>query len=468
MRSFVIGIIIAASAATLFIAAPASSGNTIYLEGLYATSTAIDYEKYGPHHLFDGKGYWATMNGAAPDEGVMLYFESPVQIKSMKIDLPADAQIAKISKVKIYTNGADRGIHSVKDSVPVNAKCVSLFIRVSDVEGLVEKEAPSEIKGMDKKIRRYESNKRTGIAKLTLFGDDGEALNIVPPKLVKGSIKPSSTLTPEEAYNAGYLFDGRRDSGWVEGNKGSGTGESIRFQFGSGVSISKIKFWNGLLISDVHYSANERVKNFSLYGETNDNGKKYPLPDSKKAQTISLDAPLKGNDFTLRINDIYSGSKYKDTVISELLFSDGTQWFTLYSGEIENRKKSLMGKIKGTALDGIVDRSFSALFYGDGSSESTSIVLRSDASFVIYLESMDENIKGSLTKTKILDGFWNINSLDGNKAVVTVMGRNFNVSEQFVQYEGEKTSKAVSIFSDKLTITKKGIKGDKFFGSINL
>lgn len=467
MRAFV-SCIIVVTMGILFAARPAMPGNPVYLEGLYATSTALDYEKYGPHHLFDGGGYWATMNGAAADEGIMLYFENRQKIGRMKIDLPDDPGIAKISTVIIYTNGTVKGEFSATDAIIVNETCSSVFIRVGKVEGLSVREAPSGKAGITKKIRRFASDKRTGIAKLTLFGSDGAPLDVIPPKLVKGSIRPSSTLAPEEAYNAGYLFDGRRDSGWVEGNKRSGTGESLNFHFGSDVTISKIRIWNGLLISDVHYSANERVKDFSFFPGKGDGAKKYALPDSMKAQTVTMDSSLKGKDFTLRINDIYKGTKYTDTVISELLFNDGNRWFTLYSGEIEKRKKDLLSRIKGSVLEKIVDRSFGETFSTDDSSESTSIVLRSDSSFVIYLEKFDMTGNGDMTRTKILDGFWNINSLGGDKAVITIMGRNFSTSNQFVPYEGEKSSKAVSIFSDRLTITDKSVKGEKFFGSINL
>ncbi|HNX58917.1 MAG TPA: hypothetical protein PKK43_07445 [Spirochaetota bacterium] len=467
MRTFV-SCIIVITMGILFVARPAMTGNPVYLEGLYATSTALDYEKYGPHHLFDGGGYWATMNGAAADEGVMLYFENRQKISRIKIDLPDDPGIAKISSVILYTDGTAKGEFSAADTIPVNETCSSIFIRIGTVDGLSVREVPSGKAGVTKKTKRFESDKRTGIAKLTLFGSDGAPLDVIPPKIVKGSIKPSSTLAPEEAYNAGYLFDGRRDSGWVEGNKGSGTGESLNFHFGSDVTISKIRIWNGLLISDVHYSANERVKDFSFFTGSESGAKKYALPDSKKAQTVAMDSPLKGKDFTLRINGIYKGTRYTDTVISELLFNDGNRWFTLYSGEIEKRKKDLLSKIKGSVIEKIVDRSFGETLSADNSSESTSIVLRSDSSFVIYLEKFDVTDNGNMTRAKILDGFWNINSLDGEKAVITIMGRNFSTSDQFVQYEGEKSSKAVSIFSDRLTVTKKSIKGEKFFGSINL
>jgi hypothetical protein len=441
--------------------------SAVYLEGLYATSTAFDYIKNGPQHLFDGKpDCWVSMPGTAPDEGVMLYFEAPTPVGRVEIVLPASSDYAKISRVRVYANGTDLGAFNMSDQIRINTAVSSLYLRIDDVEGLDKKEVTSDIQGMMKGIKRFNSSKSAAISELKLFDSKNQPMQIIPPKLFAGSIKPSSTLAPEEAYHAGYLFDSRRDSGWVEGNKKSGTGESIAFKFSQSATIAKVKIWNGLLISSVHYSANERVKSFTF--DAKDGGKVYSIPDSMKPQTVTLEKPLTGNDFVFTIKGIYPGTTYKDTVISEILFNDGTQWFNLYSGEVERRKKNILDKIRGTLLEGAVDH---YLFesYEDGPSYKTkSLILRSDSSFVIYLEDSDEDSQSSARKTRILDGFWNIISVTGNKVTVNIMGRNYNLSEQYMAYQGDKKSSAVSIFSDTLTITKGSIKGAKFFGSIGL
>src|SRR5438552_1943886 len=43
-------------------------------------------------------------------------------------------------------------------------------------------------------------------------------VKVQPPRTAHGSVTVSSTLAPEDAYHAGYLFDGRTDFGWVEGS----------------------------------------------------------------------------------------------------------------------------------------------------------------------------------------------------------------------------------------------------------
>jgi hypothetical protein len=443
------------------------SQSAVIIEALYATSTAMNYEKFGPHHLFDSSNdYWMTMPGAAPDEGVMIYFEKPAYISNIKVDIPSDPSIAKVKEIRLYADGKDIGTAPVGSKGAIYATVKSLYLRISQVEGFDSKAAKSELQGFDKNIQRYNSKKSAALSKITIFDNVNAPIKAIPPRLVKGSVKASSTLKPEEAYHVGYLFDSRKDSGWVEGNKGSGTGESLAFTFNDSVNIDKLKIWNGLLISDVHYKANERVKSFSFAGGSDD-GKLYSLPDAQTPQTVSL-AALSGKNFTFTIKDIYKGTAYKDTVISEIMFGDNGSWFTLYSDEIEKRKSALLSKVKSSILENIVDRYVGESDYNEFSSKSKSLILRSDSSFVIWIE--DEDVEGNKTirKTRVLDGFWNIITLAGDKATINIMGRNYNLAEQFAMYQGNSTSKAVSIFQDTLTVTKTGIKGAKFFGSIGL
>jgi hypothetical protein len=187
-----------------------------------------------------------------------------------------------------------------------------------------------------------------------------------------------------------------------------------------------------------------------------------------KPQTVALEKPVSGKEFVFTIKGIYPGTTYKDTVITELLFNDGTQWFALYSDEIERRKKDTLNKIKGTLLEGVIDHYLFESYEEGPSYKTKSLLLRSDSSFVIYLEDSDENGQSTVRKTRILDGFWNIIKDSGNKVTVNIMGRNYNLSEQYMAYQGDKKSSAVSIFSDTLTVTKGSIKGAKFFGSIAL
>jgi hypothetical protein len=454
--------------AVLIISISATSQQTIAIEGLYATSTAMGYQTYGPHRLFDGskETFWMAMPGAAIDEGIMIYFENPITVGSVSAEASASPLVSAPGSLRFYADGADMGSFSTSERAQINKKIKSLFIRIEHAAGMSEKNTKSDMAGFDKKVIRY-AGKPAGLAEIIFYDANGAVIKLTPPRLVEGSVKPSSTLQPEEAYHAGYLFDSRKDSGWVEGAKGSGTGESLAFSFSSPVNISKIKIWNGLLISDVHYTANERVKTFS-FSSSGESGKDYTITDSQSPQTVQLDKTLTGKDFRFEIKNVYAGKSYKDTVISDIKFGDASGWFTLYTDDIESKKTATLAKIKGSVLEKAVDHYIGEVLEKDMSRKFKSLLIRSDFSFVIWIEDEDAVDRKTIRKTRVLDGFWNIVSLSADKAEINIMGRNYNLAEQFAAYSGNSKVSAVSIFQDKLTITKDGIKGAKFFGSIGL
>jgi hypothetical protein len=454
--------------AVLVISISATSQQTIAIEGLYATSTAMGYQNYGPHRLFDGskESFWMAMPGAAIDEGIMLYFENPIDVGSVSAEPSASPLVSAPKSLRFYADGADMGSFSPSERARINKKIKSLFIRIERADGMNEKEAKSDTAGFSKRVIRY-TGKPAGLAEIVFYDANGAVMKITPPRLVAGSVKPSSTLQPEEAYHAGYLFDSRKDSGWVEGAKASGTGESLAFSFLTPVNISKIKIWNGLLISDVHYNANERIKTFS-FSEAGESGKDYTIIDSQNPQTVYFDKTLIGNKFNFEIKNVYAGKSYKDTVISDIKFGDAAGWFTLYTDDIETKKTATLAKIRGTILEKAVDHYIGEILEKDMSRKFKSLLIRSDFSFVIWIEDEDAGDRKTIRKTRVLDGFWNIISLSSDKAEINIMGRNYNLAEQFAAYTGNSKVSAVSIFQDKLTITKDGIKGAKFFGSIGL
>ena len=445
------------------IAAAPQEGDSVQIEALYATSTAPDTAAYGVQNCFDGTPkYWSAMPGACPDEGIMMYFEFPVYIGSVKLEMPQGTNCEKINSVKIYPDGKDAGEYPLDDYIPVDAKIRSLFIRIADAEGSEKTLVKTASSDVNFYRTRYAQKKSAAIAEIALFDRSHNRIRVIPPRRIKGTVTPSSTLQPDDAYHAGYLFDARKDSGWVEGAKGSGKGESLTFIFEKPVTITKIKIWNGLLISDIHYTSNERVKSFSFGGDT-----VYTIPDSQTPQTVNLSAPASGKEFIFDIKSVYPGSKYTDTVISELSFFDGSAWFSLESSDVSSRKTALLSRAQGGILESVIDRRFEETQQRDMSTKQTSIILRSDSSFVIWMEDEDNSVSGkTVRKSRVMDGFWTVNKTEGDRAEITILGRNYNLTEQFAMYSGNKKASSVTIFSDTLTITKNGIKGKKFFGGI--
>src|SRR5262245_32144410 len=84
-----------------------STAKGIVLKGIYVTSTQIPHSKFSYQNLFDGdiSTSWSTMTGAGPDEGIMLYFDSPLSIDALEILQPNSGMISPIDGFVIYVNG---------------------------------------------------------------------------------------------------------------------------------------------------------------------------------------------------------------------------------------------------------------------------------------------------------------------------------------------------------------------------
>ena len=142
------------------------------------------------------------------------------------------------------------------------------------------------------------------------------------------SVVASSYLSSQgsASYRASNIKDWNHETAWVEGVKGNGVGQWIEYRDVSGCSISSIKILNGYVKSDKAWNENARVKRLKVYC----NGKPkciLELQNSRSWQLFEIDGGLGYDVHTIRfeILDVYPGSKYQDTAISEIYF-DCTQF----------------------------------------------------------------------------------------------------------------------------------------------
>ena len=134
------------------------------------------------------------------------------------------------------------------------------------------------------------------------------------------SISASSTLSSQSnLYDVNHLIDGT-DKSWVEGEEGSGTGTVITINFKKPEEIQTFYIKNGY--GDFkHYYENNRVRKlnctFTERGFVN-----IILEDKPGFQKVEFDTPVITDKLVLTIKDVYSGTKYNDTAISEISFDD--------------------------------------------------------------------------------------------------------------------------------------------------
>lgn len=142
------------------------------------------------------------------------------------------------------------------------------------------------------------------------------------------SIKASSSLNSQgqKRYGVENIHDFNHESVWAEGVEGYGIGEYIVYEFPANCpKITTINILNGYVRSDRLWRANARVKRLKVYY----NDVPYAileLEDSRSLQWFDIGEVGRENDdacaWTLKfeILEVYPGTRYEDTIISELYF----------------------------------------------------------------------------------------------------------------------------------------------------
>lgn len=153
--------------------------------------------------------------------------------------------------------------------------------------------------------------------------------------LKKTELTASSNLSPSSKYDyePSNCFDFNYQTAWVEGVDGQGIGEYLTYEFSPHQPrITKIIVANGYIKSKAAYQTNSRPKKLKVY--LNDQPHAIlNLKDVYAEQTFEVDPIGNGNradyralqdlpNWTLRfeIVDVYPGSKYEDTAITEIYF----------------------------------------------------------------------------------------------------------------------------------------------------
>ena len=136
-------------------------------------------------------------------------------------------------------------------------------------------------------------------------------------------IKASSSLGV--SYKAEFANDLSYKTAWVEGKKDEGIGEYLEYYFkNDSPRITEIIISNGYMKSEETWKNNNRVKKLKLYV----NGVPFGILNLKDSRTDqyfevgTLGHNKNGTDLILKfeILEVYKGSKYNDTEITEIYF----------------------------------------------------------------------------------------------------------------------------------------------------
>lgn len=157
----------------------------------------------------------------------------------------------------------------------------------------------------------------------------------------------SSNLVKQ--YLSSYLYDGKPETAWVEGVMGSGIDEWVKIKINANRGISEVTstpfsirevgIISGYAKSEKTWTENNRVKTllFIVHSPSLSHPIKHEwtafrlnLKDENKLQYFKLPEDLvESNDnpmtktVWIKIEEVYKGTKYDDTCISELVLRGG-------------------------------------------------------------------------------------------------------------------------------------------------
>lgn len=162
---------------------------------------------------------------------------------------------------------------------------------------------------------------KSGTTTITVTANNQEKtcqITVKPNQAVITAINASSTLMQENYdYSANNLIDHNNSTAWCDGIDGDGIGETLTFIFEEESPISEINILNGYCKSEDLYYKNSRIKKLTLIFD--DGEEQINIEDVyNQSQRIKLTNKHQSKQMILRIDEIYAGSKYSDTCISEI------------------------------------------------------------------------------------------------------------------------------------------------------
>jgi hypothetical protein len=132
------------------------------------------------------------------------------------------------------------------------------------------------------------------------------------------TIRSSSTLPNQggNSYGPKNLADSDRSNAWVEGAKGDGIGEWVEIRFNQLQAFSTIVVVNGCAKSQKLFFENNRIRT-ALISTEDLKDVEIPLADTMEEQRLILPKKVNSSWVRLTIKDVYKGTKFSDTCLSE-------------------------------------------------------------------------------------------------------------------------------------------------------
>lgn len=138
-------------------------------------------------------------------------------------------------------------------------------------------------------------------------------------------VKASSTA-PESmgvVFSASNSMDGKVGTAFCEGEAAAGLGEWIEYKFDGEVTLSRIEMYSGNWYSRDFFERHNRLKVVQVKF-SNNTTERWEMPDKMEKQVLTLKAPVKTRSVRFVFKEVYPGTTFNDTYISETMFFDGS------------------------------------------------------------------------------------------------------------------------------------------------
>ncbi len=135
-------------------------------------------------------------------------------------------------------------------------------------------------------------------------------------------VEVSSVLKDQYGvYSPENVIDGDTKTAWCEGVSGSGEGEWIEIDFYTTRTVSNLKIFPGYGETEKLFRANNRPRALDIeFGDKSHTS--VELTDEYRMQNFSFPPKEGGTYLKISIKDVYKGTKYDDTCISEISFTN--------------------------------------------------------------------------------------------------------------------------------------------------
>lgn len=140
-------------------------------------------------------------------------------------------------------------------------------------------------------------------------------------QLAVKEVRASSTA-PESmgvTFSPSNTIDGKVGTMWAEGEAAAGLGEWIEYKFEDEVELTRIEFYLGNWYSQDYYQRHNRMKRFEIKFST---GEKllFEAKDKMVKQVVALPKPIKTRSVKFVLKEVYAGTTFNDTYLSEAMF----------------------------------------------------------------------------------------------------------------------------------------------------